>query len=73
MVQSSKQNPVYTELNLYDFEQVRFPEYLEVEPAYPEFPMEYVKLINFGNFIGDIPETEPYVAASIAFEKVQPN
>jgi hypothetical protein len=41
MVQTSIGNPVYTELNLYDFEQARFEEYLEVQPSQPEYNIEY--------------------------------
>jgi len=58
---------------LYDFEQVRFEEYLEVQPYQPEYNIEHHKLINFGNFIGDIQESEPFVAVSVACENVKQN
>lgn len=35
--------------------------------------MENSKLINFGNFIGDVPEHEPYISVSLALESVKPN
>ena len=35
--------------------------------------MEYSKLVNFGNYIGDVPEHEPYISVSLAYENVEPN
>jgi hypothetical protein len=63
------QNRVYTEFNLYDFEQVRFEENLDVEPHQAEFPVEHGKLINYGNYIGEIKD-QPFVAMCCEVEGI---